>query len=250
MTATPPSTGDRMSTALHASPPDALAQFLDARPRLFGIACRILRNGTDAEDLVQDVWLRWQAADRRVVRDAPAFLAATATRLAINVLRSARARRETQAAPWTSEPVDPNLAPGEALERHEALAHGVRVLLEALSPTERAAYILREAFSYAYRDIAGALGLGEANARQVVTRARRRLAQGRRTIAGPDEHRRLLEALRSAADGHADGLADLVASMSGRRDRTHAASPSHRACHEPPPHPVVADGGVEFTHLY
>lgn len=206
------------------SPHDALSQFLSVRSRLFNIAYRMLRSVAEAEDIVQDVWVRWQTADRRLVRDTAAFLATTTTRLAINVMQSARARRETHVGPWSPEPIDPDVDPGAALERSETLAMGVRVLLETLSPTERAAYILREAFGYAYRDIAAALGLGEANARQVVTRARRRVAHGRRVAVGPTEHRRLLDAFIAAAEhAHVGGLDDLVVSMSGRRGWTRAA---------------------------
>jgi RNA polymerase sigma-70 factor (ECF subfamily) len=156
-----------------------LSAFMTVRPRLYAIAYRMLRSAAEAEDLVQDVWVRWQTADRTVVRDAAAFLATTTTRLAINVMQSARSRRETSVGSWLSEPVDTSADPRLGAERGEALALGVRVLLKRLSPTERAAYVLREAFDYPYRDIAKALRLGEANARQVVTRARQHVADGR-----------------------------------------------------------------------
>ena len=155
------------------------------RPRLFRIACRLLRSAAEAEDIVQEVWVRWQTTDRRQVRNAAAFLVTTATRLAINVMQSARARRETSVGDWLPEPADPGAGPGLGPERGDALASGVLMLVEHLSPTERAAYILREAFDRPYREIANALRLGEANARQVVTRARQRLADGRRLPAGP-----------------------------------------------------------------
>ena len=125
---------------------------------------------------MQDVWVRWQTTDRSLVRDAAAFLVTTTTRLAINVMQSARSRRETYVGPWLPEPVDTSTDPGLGAERGEALAFGVLVLLEKLTPTERAAYILREAFDYPYRDIANVLRLEEANARQVVTRARQHVA--------------------------------------------------------------------------
>ena len=115
-----------------------------------------------------------------MVRDAAAFLATTATRLAINVMQSARSRRETYVGPWLPEPVDTSADPRLEAERGQALASGVQLLLEKLTPTERAAYILREAFDYPYREIANVLRLEEANARQVVTRARQRIAGGRR----------------------------------------------------------------------
>jgi RNA polymerase sigma-70 factor (ECF subfamily) len=169
-----------MSSAT-ACPDDGLSAFLNVRPRLFGVAYRMLGSAVEAEDIVQDVWVRWQTADRSLVRDAAAFLVTTATRLAINVVQSARSRRETYVGPWLPEPVDTSADPRVEAERSQALACGVRVLLEKLTPTERAAYILREAFDYPYRDIANALRLHEANARQVVTRARQHVASGRVT---------------------------------------------------------------------
>jgi RNA polymerase sigma factor (sigma-70 family) len=200
---------------------DGLAAFLSVRPRLFGIAYRMLHSPAEAEDIVQDVWVRWQTADRRMVRDAAAFLVTTATRLAINVLQSARSRRETHVAPWLPEPIDAQSDPGQGAERLQALEFGVRLLLERLSPAERAAYILREAFDYAYRDIANILRIEEANARQVVTRARQHVANGRNTRASATTRRRLLDSFIAAAQrGEVAGLecvlASEVVSASGR----------------------------------
>jgi RNA polymerase sigma-70 factor (ECF subfamily) len=128
-----------------------------------------------------------------------AFLAAVTTRLAINVLHSARARRETCTGSWLPEPVDATADPGMEAERREALNAAVSRLLERLMPTERAAYVLREAFSYQYREIANILQVGEANARQLVTRARRRVSGERRADVSPASQRRLLDALAAAA---------------------------------------------------
>src|SRR6185295_17136797 len=178
---------------------DGLAAFLSMRSRLFGIAYRMLGSAAEAEDVVQDVWVRWQTADRRVVRDAAAFLATTTTRLAINVMQSARSRRETCDGSSLPEPVDASAGAEVGVERGEGLAAGILLLLQKLSPTERAAYILREAFDYTYRDIANALSLEEANARQVVTRARQHVADGRKMPANSTEQRRLFEAFIAAA---------------------------------------------------
>jgi RNA polymerase sigma factor (sigma-70 family) len=178
---------------------DGLAAFMSVRPRLFGIAYRMLGSAAEAEDVVQDVWVRWQTVDRSLVRDAAAFLATTTTRLAINVMQSARSRREKHAGPWLPEPVDASADPELGAERGEGLEAGIQLLLETLSPTERAAYILREAFDYTYRDLATALRLEEANARQVVTRARQHVADGRRMPANSTEQRRLFEAFIAAA---------------------------------------------------
>jgi RNA polymerase sigma-70 factor, ECF subfamily len=192
---------------------DGLSTFLSVRPRLFGIARRMLGGAAEAEDIVQEVWVRWQMTDRHLVRDAAAFLATTTTRLAINVMQSARSRRETFAGPWLPEPVDTRADPGVGAERGQALALGVEMLLKKLSPTERAAYILREAFDYAYRDIASVLRLEEANARQVVTRARQRVAHDRHTSAPSTEPRRLLASFLAAAQhGDVAGLEHLLAS--------------------------------------
>jgi RNA polymerase sigma-70 factor (ECF subfamily) len=192
---------------------DGLSAFLGVRPRLFGIAYRMLGSAAEAEDIVQDVWLRWQTADRSLVRDAAAFLATTATRLAINVMQSARSRRETYVGPWLPEPVDTSADPGSGVERGEALQLGVVVLLKTLSPTERAAYILREAFDYSYRDIANVLRLEEANARQVVTRARQHVVNGRRMPTSSTGQTRLLDAFIAAAQhGDVAGLESLLAS--------------------------------------
>ena len=158
---------------------DSLSAYLKARPRLLGIARRMLGCAAAAEDLVQDVWLRWQTVDHSAVHDPGAFLAATATRLAINVIQSARARRETYVDTLLPEPADTAVGPALSAEHGEAIQSAMRLLAHTLSPTERTAFILREAFQFAYRDIAATLRLQEANARQIVTRARQRLASRR-----------------------------------------------------------------------
>jgi RNA polymerase sigma factor (sigma-70 family) len=216
----------RLEECNRGSCDDGLSAFLSMRTRLFAIAYRMLGSAAEAEDVVQDVWLRWQTTDRSVVRDAAAFLATTATRLAINVMQSARARRETCVGPWQAEPADTSSDPRLAAERNQALACGVRMLLEKLTPTERAAYILREAFGYAYRDIASVLRLAEANARQVVTRARQHIVGGRTTATSSTELERLLGAFIGAVhDGDVAGLEDLFASdvVSTSDEFVHAA---------------------------
>ncbi len=190
----------------------AEAAFQHARPRLFGIAYRMLGSVAEAEDLLQDVWLRWQAADRSEVRDATAFLATTTTRLAINAMQSARARRETYVGPWLPEPIDTAADPQLGAERGEALSLAVLLLLENLNPSERAAYILREAFDYPHQQIADILQTSEANARQIVTRARRRIADGRRANVAAGQQRELLSAFIAAAQqGDLAGLERLFA---------------------------------------
>jgi RNA polymerase sigma-70 factor (TIGR02957 family) len=178
---------------------DGLSAFAEVRPRLFGIAYRMLGSASEAEDIVQDVWLRWQATDRSVVEHPSAFLAKTTTRLCINIAQSAPSRHETYIGTWLPEPVDTSSDPALGAERGEALKLAVVVLLEKLSPTERAAYVLREAFDYSYRQIAEILQMAEANTRQLVSRARKHVADGRRTPTSSGEQRRFLEAFISAA---------------------------------------------------
>jgi RNA polymerase sigma-70 factor (ECF subfamily) len=202
----------------------ALSAFVDLRPRLFAIAYRILGSASAAEDLVQEAWLRWQASDRSVVLNAPAYLATTTTRLAINLAQSARVRREKYVGNWLTEPADTRPDPPSELERCEALKHAVLLLLETLSPKERAAYVLREAFDYSYRHIAGILRVAEANARQLVARARKRLAaragnreraadKAPRPFAASAEQERLFEAFTAAArKGDFSALEELLAS--------------------------------------
>src|SRR5215469_885286 len=178
---------------------DGLMAFAKVRPRLFGIAYRMLGSAAEAEDIVQDVWLRWQATDRSLVENPSAFLATTTTRMCINFAESARSRRETYVGPWLPEPVDTSGDPTLGAERREALGLAILLLLEKLTPTERAAYILHEAFDYPYRQIADILQVEEANARQLASRARKHIADGRRTPASSEEQRRLLEAFIGAA---------------------------------------------------
>lgn len=172
----------------------------------------MLGSVAEAEDILQDVWLRWQTTNRSVVENPPAFLATATTRMCINVAQSAHARRETYIGPWLPEPVDTSADPGLGAERGEALGLAVLVLLEKLSPTERAAYILREAFDYEYRQIADILQMEEANVRQLVSRARKHIADGRSAPVSPAEQRRLLEAFIGAArKGDMAGLEHLFA---------------------------------------
>jgi RNA polymerase sigma-70 factor (TIGR02957 family) len=190
-----------------------LAAFAKVRPRLFGIAYRMLGSAADADDIVQDVWLRWQTTNRSVVQDPPAYLATTTTRLAINVAQSARSRREAYVGTWLPEPIDTSADPRLGAERGEALELAVLLLLEKLSPTERAAYILREAFDYSYEQIADILQLSEDNARQLVSRARKHITDGRRRPVSSAEQRRLLDVFVAAArKGDLPALEGLLAS--------------------------------------
>ena len=201
---------------MHAgAPPGTLDQatkdFLSARPQLFGIAYRVLGSASEAEDIVQETWLRWQSTDRSKVHEPAAFLTTVATRLAINVAQSARVRRESYVGPWLPEPVDTTQDPHLGAERAEALEMAVLLLLEKLNPVERAAYVLREAFDYPYGRIAEILETSEANTRQLVSRGRKHLAAERKEAVTPTAHRRLLEVFLSAArTGDLSGLEDVL----------------------------------------
>jgi RNA polymerase sigma-70 factor (ECF subfamily) len=177
----------------------ATVVFLGARSRLFGIAYRMLGTVAEAEDVVQETWLKWQTADRAAVIDPVAYMVSVTTRIAINISQSAHFRRETYIGPWLPEPVDTSSDPTLGAERGEALELAVMLLLEKLPPAERAAYVLREAFEYSHRQIATVLEMSEANARQIVTRARKHIAGERRAPVRKAEHERLLRALLAAA---------------------------------------------------
>lgn len=177
----------------------SVTAFAEVRPRLFGIAYRMLGSRAEAEDVVQDAWLRWEAVDHGKVEDATAFLVTTTTRLAINVAQSARVKREAYVGPWLPEPVDTSADPELGAERREALDLAVLLLLENLTPTERAAYVLREAFDYPHAWIGEVLQLEEANVRQLVGRAKKHLEGARRAPVSTEERRRLLAAFFAAA---------------------------------------------------
>jgi RNA polymerase sigma-70 factor, ECF subfamily len=157
------------SLMLVAEPPVDEASFQRIRSRLFGIAYRVLGSAGDADDVVQEAWIRWQGADRDTVRDPTGFLVTMTARLALTVANSARARREICSGPMEADVVDLGDDPSCLAEQGEALEHALLALLERLSATERAAYVLREAFDYRHRRIAEILGLSEANRRLLNT---------------------------------------------------------------------------------
>lgn len=151
--------------------------------------------------------------NRSVVHDPTAYLATTTTRLAINLTQSARSRREAYVGTWLPEPIDTSADPRVGAERGEALELAVLLLLEKLGPTERAAYILREAFDYSYEQIAEVLQLSEDNARQLVSRARKHITDGRRRPVSSADQRRLLDVFIAAArQGDLPALEGLLAS--------------------------------------
>lgn len=176
----------------------ALDEFQTHRGRLFGIAYRMLGSVAEAEDVLQEAWLRWNGTTD-TVREPAAYLATIVTRLCLTALDSARARRETYIGPWLPEPVDTAADPLLGAERAEALSLAVLMLLERLSPAERAAYVLHEAFAYPFEQIAEILETSAANARQLASRARTRITQERGRTVSPADRDRLLGAFVAAA---------------------------------------------------
>ena len=177
----------------------AVSVFAAQRRRLFGIAYRMLGTVADAEDIVQETWIRWQNTDRTQVQEPAAFLTTITTRLSINVLQSARVKRETYIGPWLPEPINTDDDPSLGAERAEALQFAILLTLEKLTPTERAAYILREAFDYPYPRIAEIISSSAVSARQLVSRARAHLASAKQITVEPSHQRHLLEAFLAAA---------------------------------------------------
>ncbi|MFJ9724520.1 RNA polymerase sigma-70 factor [Streptomyces sp. NPDC101209] len=185
------------------------------RPRLFGLAYRMLGSAEEAEDTVQDAYLRFSGADRAGIEHPAAWLAKVVTNLCLTRLTSARARRERYVGPWLPEPVvtsDGTLGPLESAEQREAVSMALLVLLERLTPTERAVYVLREAFGYGHREIAGVLDVTEANCRQLYRRAVRRVGEERsRFEPAPERQAELVASFLGAArDGDLAGLEKLL----------------------------------------
>ena len=188
--------------------------FEELRPRLFGIAYRMLGSVTDAEDLVQEAYLRWRQADRDEVRSARAFLTTTVTRLCIDHLRSARMRRESYVGPWLPEPlVTDGAPPEERTALSESLSLAFLVLLESLNPVERAVFLLRDIFDYDYAEIAPIVEKSEENCRQILRRARAQIEARRpRFDATPEQqHRLTLQFAHACTTGDLPGLEALLA---------------------------------------
>jgi RNA polymerase sigma-70 factor (ECF subfamily) len=199
---------------------DSLAAFERERGRLFGIAYRMLGSVSEAEDVLQDAWIRWQtvnqAADHADVESPAGFLVRMVTRLCIDTLGAARNRLTDYVGPWLPElivqPLD-DASPAALSEQADDLSVAFLLLLERLGPVERAVFLLRESFDFSYREIAEIVGKTEAACRQIERRARRRLeSEGRPSPPDPEMHDRLLMSfLRASREGDLDGMVSLLA---------------------------------------
>ncbi len=188
--------------------------FEELRPLLFAIAYRILGSVAEAEDAVQETWLRYESSSTQPT-SVKAFLSAVVTRVSIDVLRSARVKREEYVGQWLPEPLvdDPYDDPARSAELADSVSMAALLLLERLSPLERAVFVLREVFGFDYPEVAAAVGRSEAACRQLAVRARRHRDRGRPRFAADRREReelaaRFFDALR---DGDVDGLRELLA---------------------------------------
>ncbi|MFJ9725750.1 RNA polymerase sigma-70 factor [Streptomyces sp. NPDC101209] len=189
-------------------------EFEELRPLLFSIAYRILGSVSEAEDALQEAWLRWQAAATRP-NSTKAYLSAVVTRICVDVLRSARVRREEYVGPWFPEPLlaDPYEDPERSAELSDSLSTAALLLLERLTPLERAVFVLHEVFGFGFPDIASAVGRSQAACRQLAVRARRHMDAGRpRFEAGRKEREELAGRFFDAfREGDVDALRELLA---------------------------------------
>ena len=189
-------------------------EFEELRPLLFSIAYRILGSVAEAEDAVQETWLRWQASPAQPA-SVKAFLSAVVTRISIDVLRSARVRRETYVGPWFPEPLlsDPYEDPERSAELADSVSMAALLLLERLSPLERAVFVLREVFGFGFGEVASAVGRSEAACRQLAARARRHMDEGRPRFEADRREREELAArfFGALAEGDVEGLRELLA---------------------------------------
>ncbi|HXC33691.1 MAG TPA: RNA polymerase sigma-70 factor [Verrucomicrobiae bacterium] len=193
-----------------------LAAFDQYRGLLFSVAYRMLGSVADAEDMLQETYIRWQQAAQEGIRSPRAFLITIITRLCINHLQSARVQREEYVGEWLPEPLvtDPASDPLGAVKVDESLSMAFLLLLERLTPMERAVFLLREVFEYEYAEIAGVLGQTEANCRQILRRARQHVGDLRRRFdASARDHTTLLQKfIRATRAGELQGLVELLSS--------------------------------------
>lgn len=196
--------------------PTALTMFSEHRSALFSIAYRMLGTINDAEDVLQDAFIRWQQASREEIRSPRAFLVTIVSRLCIDRLQSARSQREEYIGQWLPEPIVTDAAsdPTSAMWAGESISMAFLVLLERLNPIERAVFLLREVFDYEYAEISEAVGRTEANCRQILRRAKEHVqaARPRFTPSARKQTELLAQFVQAATNGDLDGLVALLAS--------------------------------------
>ncbi|MBE3000415.1 RNA polymerase sigma factor SigJ [Nocardiopsis sp. HNM0947] len=182
------------------------------RPLLTGVAYRVLGDRSEAEDVVQDTWLRWDTVDHTAVDDPRAYLVTTASRLALDRARSARARRESYVGEWLPEPAAPEADAEQRAETADSVGFALLVVLQTLSPLERAVFVLREAFAFPFAEVAEIVGRSEATTRQLARRARDHVReQSPRFTPDRAEHRRITDRFLTASlEGDLDGLTELL----------------------------------------
>ncbi|MEV0348980.1 RNA polymerase sigma-70 factor [Nonomuraea sp. NPDC050680] len=189
-----------------------MSTFEDHRSLLTGVAYRILGSAADAEDVVQEAWLRWSGVDETTVADPRAYLVRTTSRLAIDRLRWAKSRRESYVGPWLPEPISTAPDVAEHAELADSVEFALLVVLETLSPLERAVFVLREAFDLPFSEIAEVIGRAEPATRQLARRAREHVQEKRpRFDVDRGERRRITERfIRASTSGDLDGLIELL----------------------------------------
>jgi RNA polymerase sigma-70 factor (TIGR02957 family) len=192
--------------------PDAAHVFDGHRDLLVSVAYRVLGSVSDAEDVVQEAWLRWSGVDHSRIYDPRAFLVRVTTRLAIDRLRRVKARRESYVGPWLPEPILTRQDPSEDAAMAESVSMAMLVVLETLSPLERAVFVLREAFGMPHAEIADVIGRREEAVRQLARRAREHVRERRaRFDAGSDEQRRVTARfLEATSNGDLEALMEVL----------------------------------------
>lgn len=203
------------NTHTYLNLPDATAQlFTQNRGLLFSIAYRMLGSASDAEDIIQEAFVRWLQADSEEVRNPKAFLSTVVVRLCLDQLRSARAKRETYIGPWLPEPIPtgPGQEPDEKAMLAESLSFAFLIMLESLNPLERAVFLLREVFDYEYAEIAEIVGKSPANCRQILHRAHEHLGQRRHgsSVSREQQERLTTQFLQASTSGNIQGLLDIL----------------------------------------
>ena len=190
----------------------AAAEFEDLRPRLVGVAYALLGTLAEAEDAVQEAWIRLQGSDLEAIRDLTGWLVTTTSRIALDMLRSARTRREKYVGPWLPEPVETAPDPADSVSLADTVSWAMLVVLETLSPAERAAFVLHDVFGLTFTEVGRALGRAPAACRKLASRARTHVeARQPRFDVDPEAHREVVAAFgRATASGDLEGLLSLL----------------------------------------